>query len=213
MVIYVLAVGYFLSCAQSHKKETQDSDTGQMDSVITEYTDAGGSAYVPRNVEEVRHMYTDTRSLVDQQGLDTTSFAYDCHGEKKGRLVYYSEAGQLRLIVHQYNEHDHYEATDQYYIKNDSLYFVFLKGTAWSFESGTVSATRDDITEKRIYLPDANPMLCLEKKYSIHSQSPKNPSSEDIDNVEVDCPSSSSLHRSYHLFAKYQNTPTSGCLE
>lgn len=204
----------FLSCGSKANKGESNSDTTHVDSIKENLEGAGSlSTSTPRNVDEIRRLYSDINVYVAQGKLDTTSFNYDCHGEKKGKLTYYSKSSNIVMVTHQYNEYDHYEATDHYYVQNDSLYFVFQKSVSWSFESGAPNATKDNVTEKRIYLADLKPIQCLEKKYVIRSHAKDNPDSETLDNQEVDCSSSQKIYTSYRVLAKYYQSPTSGCLE
>ncbi|GGH15260.1 hypothetical protein GCM10011418_16800 [Sphingobacterium alkalisoli] len=204
----------FLSCSSHASKDESSSDTSQSDPIKENLEEEGGlSNNTPRSVDEIRRLYEEVNFHVDQGNLDTTSFSYNCHGEKKGKLTYYSKNGNVVMITHKYNEYDHYEATDHYYVQNDSLYFVFQKGVAWSFESGTPNATKDNVTEKRVYLADLKPIHCLEKKYVIRSHANDNPDSETLNNQEIDCSSSHNIYESYQVLAKYYQSPTSGCLE
>lgn len=211
-IIYsLIAIVTLVSCG-----EIKNKDSGEKDSLATkEFVPATDSIALftetPRDEEEIRKMYRHTVTLIDNNELlDTSSFSYNCQGEKKGIVTYYTLDGAVRLIEHQYNEYDHYDAVDQYYVQNDSVYFAFLKGTAWSFESGD-GATKDNVTEKRVYLAKGKPIKCLEKKYTIYSQFPQDTNS--IANIEVDCPPVKSIVAPYRLLKKHYKNPTTGCLE
>ncbi len=47
--------------------------------------------------------------------------------------IYFLDKTGLRLIKHIYNEYSHFSATDEYFVKNDTLFFSFNKPVWWSF--------------------------------------------------------------------------------
>lgn len=214
VIIYIaLSMAGFASCDHRNNNQGKTINTVQADSILSVAPDTANFGVAPLSVEHIQHLYAATRSLIDQNRLDTASFEYNCHEEKKGRVTYYSQNGDLLLVTHQYNEYDHYEATDEYYLANDSLYFAFLKGTAWHFESGVPQATTDDVTERRVYMSKNHPIQCLEKKYSISSQSKDNPNPQTLDSQEVDCPEPMTILTAFNVLIERNGLPTAGCLE
>jgi len=165
------------------------------------------------NLEDIQNAYAEIASELERGILDSSSFAYSCHDEKKGTISYFTARGQLRLIVHRYNEYDHYDAVDRYFVTDSMLFFVSSNSASWAFESGPEGSTRDNITERRTYLIDHQPVRCLEKKFVIRSQSIDNPSSETVPNNEVDCPPANEVMKLFQLLTKYRHKPTSGCLD
>ena len=128
-------------------------------------------------------------------------------------ISYYVEKGQLRMIVRRYAEYDHHSAEDTYFVQDSTLFFAYLKRVLWSFTSGPEGATKDDITEQRIYLVDGQPVHCLEKKFTVLSHEAANPTSEEVPNKEVDCAEAQLVTDPYQMLLKYQHNPTSDCLE
>jgi hypothetical protein len=83
---------------------------------------------------------------------------------------------------------------------------------SWTFD-GAEGATRDDITEQRIYLVNELPVKCLEKKYSTRSNTTNNPRPETIANKEAKCRSAADILKPYRLLTKYHNKTAPACLE
>jgi hypothetical protein len=165
------------------------------------------------NVESIQTAYSNILSKATGGQLDSISFKYSCHGEKNGTVSYFTEQGQLRLIVHRYNGYDHFSADDRYFVKDSTLFFTITKSITWAFEDGQEGATKDNISERRVYLVSGQPTKCLEKKFSVRSQAKDNPSSETVPNRQVDCPEAGTVMKQFLLLTKYRNKPTSGCLD
>src|SRR5690606_38410556 len=110
---------------------------------------------------------------------------------KRGAVIFFRKNGDLQMVKHSYGEYDHHEANDQYFVKDSSLFFVFQKQLYWSFDSASPEdgGTRDDITEKRIYILNGQAQQCMEKKYTKLSYSKSNPDPSTIANKEVKCTS------------------------
>ena len=163
-------------------------------------------------VQDIQQAYTMVSKKLKDGALDSVSFKYSCNNEENGTVSYFSERGQLRLIVHRYNEYSHFSATDQYFVKDSTLFFVYKKSILWSF-NGPQGSTKDSITEQRVYLIDQQPIRCLQKTFVIHSHATDNPRSETVTNKEVNCASQKSVIKPYRLLARYHNNATTGCLE
>jgi hypothetical protein len=165
------------------------------------------------DIGSIQRAYNEISTKATAGDFDSTSFKYSCRGEKGGTVSYFTEKGKLRLIVHRYNEYDHYSAEDHYYVKDSLLFFTLRKSVVWAFESGPEGSTKDNIKERRVYLVADKPIKCLEKKFIIRSQATNNPRSEDVPSRNVDCPSPATVMEPYLLLTKYRNNPTKECLD
>lgn len=211
-----------LLSATACKEDTKPNHTGNQAAAATDTAISGNLTTsepaepdgIPQNVEDIQRVYTATMEKLQQGQLDSTSFTYECQNEINGTVTYYSEGGKLRLMTHAYSEQDHHGAEDQYFVKDDKLFFTYTSTTFWSFDGGGEGSTKDDITEYRIYLVDDKPVKCLEKKYSIHSKATNNPKPDDVANKEVDCKThQATAIKSFELLRKYRSKGTTGCLE
>lgn len=169
-----------------------------------------------KTLDDIRVQYQ--RIVIQKQNgaLSTSSFKYDCSGEKSGTVTFYSDDNGLQLIEHQRSEYSHFEATDQYYVMDDRPFFVYYEHTSWSFDEagGQDNATRDNITEQRFYLINHELVQCLEKNYTTRSSTEENPLSAEVPNREVACPPVEELTASFAQLLKYQDQrQTIGCLE
>jgi hypothetical protein len=174
---YLYALGCLICFSCSQPKHTQEQTSAPIDSATgpkqTAIVATVSAETAPSTVEQIRQRYTTIQNKLSRRQLDSTAVKYDCNQERSGTVTYFSDHGKLVLIKHRYNKYSHFAATDHYYVNKDSLYFAYLNSTSWSFESGKAAegATQDNITEQRIYLAKAKPLLWLQKKYVTHSPS------------------------------------------
>ena len=167
----------------------------------------------PKTTEEIKVAYQYITAQLSNKALDSTTFEYNCNNEKSGTVTFYTDHSQLRLIKHNYSEYDHFSSSDSFFVTGDKLFFVYRKTIVWSFESGPEGSTKDDVTESRNYFINEKPVKCLEKKYTIHSQSPEKPKHDQISSKEVSCKETPTLLAQYKLLLSYQHKHTKGCLD
>lgn len=212
LLAIIFASCFLFSCTQGPDSNAVESDAPSSDSIAVSTVERDKPI---ESVEDIQEAFTGIMKQWEGGALDSVSFEYSCHnGGRSGTVSYYSQDGDLRLIVHRYSEYSHYSAEDQYFVRDSTLFFSFLKGISWSFEDGPEGSVRDNITERRTYLLGNQPVKCLEKKYVIRSQIKDKPRPESLPNMEVDCTSSPSLLKSYaQLLQHHRNPPASGCLE
>ncbi len=136
------------------------------------------------SVEGIKKEYNLLNSKLLAKKLDSSGFAYECE-ENSGNVVYYSENGKVKVIRH-FSADSHYSSSESYFINNDQPFFVFKDETVWSFDGGTPEKpeTKDDITQKRIYFSGKTIIQCLEKKFTLRSNSADHPDPEKIPNKE-----------------------------
>ncbi|RZK61689.1 MAG: hypothetical protein EOO85_33135, partial [Pedobacter sp.] len=77
--------------------------------------------------EDIQKEFAATISAISKRDMDSVFFKYDCKGEKRGTVTAFTEKGEVRMLRHSYSEYDHYEATDQYFVKDSALFFVYEK--------------------------------------------------------------------------------------
>lgn len=165
------------------------------------------------DITDIKQAYANTnKELIDGQ-LDSTTFKYSCKDEKNGTVSYFTKNGKLKLIVHRYNEYDHYSAVDRYFVQDSTLFFTYHTSVTWSFENGPEGSTKDNIKENRTYLIAQKPIKCLEKNFTIHSKASSNPDPKSIPNRDVNCQSAEIVLKPYHILTKYRFKPTADCLE
>ncbi|AHM62795.1 hypothetical protein D770_22750 [Flammeovirgaceae bacterium 311] len=216
-MFYFVALCSLLSCRE------KSNTTAVEESIPTELTGAEESApaYAATSpaietIEDIREAYASVVSKIESNSMDSTYFGYNCNGEKSGNVRYYSENGQLRMIRHTYNEYSHHSATDHYFVKDSTLFFVHFNRMSWSFDSQAQDpqATKDKTTEKRFYIIDNQPVKCLEKSYTTRSAAADNPQAETVANKEVNCPSLDPVLESYRLLVQHRHQQDSiSCLE
>ncbi|GHE23328.1 hypothetical protein [Sphingobacterium griseoflavum] len=164
-------------------------------------------------VAAIQDAYTQTMSRLEKGAMDSTFFDYDCHGERNGRVIYFTEKGSLVLIKHYYGEYSHHEVHETFFVRDGKPFFQFRRATSWSFEHGAAEgATKDQVIEQRIYLRNEQPFRCLQKNYVMRSKANDNPIPDQLPNKDVDCTSAASTLTSFALLAKYEQQPTTGCL-
>ena len=167
-----------------------------------------------KTVEDIKEEYQTIQSKITNGKMTSTSFNYECDGGE-GQIVYFLENGQLRKIKHS-SGYEHGGSTEEYFLKDNSVFFMFYDNSTWNFdgESKQEEATRDDMSERRFYIIDNKLIKCLEKEFVIRSSLKNNPSSETVENKEVECSDLTSLLEDYNLVLKYKNqTADRECLE
>jgi hypothetical protein len=165
------------------------------------------------NIDDIKKAYTVVNKELEDGQLDSTTFKYSCNDEKNGTVSYFTKNGKLKLIVHKYNEYDHYEAVDRYFVQDSTLFFTYSTSITWSFDNGPEGSTKDNIKENRTYLIAEKPVKCLEKNFTIRSKASSNPDPESIPNRDVKCLSAAMVLKPYHILTKYRFKSTANCLE
>lgn len=212
-LFYSYLMIFIVGCTEKGQRSADDAqgfehrDTSSVTEDISQLADT-----LPGDIEGIQKVYGKITGQLSQGALDSTSFTYNCKNEILGSVTYYSHNGRLRMIQHRYNEYDHHAATDQYYIIDSTLFFVYRHQLLWSFESGPEGSTKDDITEQRVYFIDQKPIRCLEKKYIVRSADTNKPDSENIPNKEVNCSSINPLMEPYQNLLKNQYEKAVDCL-
>jgi hypothetical protein len=154
-------------------------------------------------IEDIKKEYQSINDKLNKKGLDSVSFDYNCNDERSGTVTFFSDQKGLRMIKHFYAEYSHFSSVENYFIKNNTLFFIFKEDTSWNFDGGTPEKpeTKDDIIEHRIYLQNNTPIKCFEKKYSIRSKESIHPDVDKMANKEVSC-SVDELLKTYQLLLK-----------
>ncbi|WP_338814846.1 hypothetical protein V9L05_06490 [Bernardetia sp. Wsw4-3y2] len=223
-LFYSLLIFSFISCnGNSETKTAESSDlehnsTSSENETVTENTSTQTNQEITelKTVEDIRAEYQSIMSKITNGKMDSTSFEYSCYEESSGKVIYFLENGQLRMIKHD-EGWEHGGVTKEYFLKDNTPFFIFDNTLAWSFDGTTMngeSQTKDKITEKRFYIIDNQLIKCLEKEFTIRSSVKNNPTSETVANKEVNCSDLTELMKDYELVLKYKNqTANMECLE
>lgn len=202
-LIYLAVIITCFSCKES-SKSSKESTSEEQTTTNTEFQNIPSEALEDlKNVADIKTEFAYITNKIESGNMDSNAFEYNCHDEKKGKVTYYSEKGQLRMIQHTYIEYSHFSATDEYFIKNDSLFFVFNNHRLWSFVNQ--NQIKDDVTESRFYILDHKLVQCLEKKFTIISNDQDSQKSPAVSNKEIDCPSFEPISKDFELFVKLRN--------
>lgn len=202
--LFYLAV--FISFFSCQEKLTSGEASTSDDQTPTETKSSGHPSEELgdiKSVDDIKKEYAYIIDRLESGSMDSTSFEYNCHEEKKGKVIYFSEKGQLRMIKHTYNQYSHYSGTDEYFVKNDSLFFVYYNHEVWNFTGQ--NQTKDDITEIRFYIIDNKPVKCLEKKLTMLSRGKDTLQSTIGTNKELECSSLESISEDFELFLKLRD--------
>lgn len=167
------------------------------------------------SMPQIKTAFNATIKKLENKTLDSVAIRYNCNQERSGTITYYSESGKLAAIKHAYNEYDHFEATDQYFVQDSVVYFAFYKHLNWSFESGAAieGATKDDIIESRYYLIGNKFVECLEKKYTIYSTSRDKTNPDQIANRTIDCKAEGPLLATFKKLVAFSDRSNGDCFD
>lgn len=211
--MYVAILITFFSCQETTSTHSQEPFSEEKPATVVSSANVSPEAKRElKSVEDIKKEYSFITSKMEGGRLDTTSFKYNCQGEKSGKVVYYSENGQLRMIRHTYNEYSHFSATDEYFLKEDAPFFVFYKHLVWSFVDQ--NQTKDEVTEKRFYIVDSRPIRCLQNKYTLLSSEKEALQPTKGSNQKIACSSLQPIDEKVSLFLKLRNQKEDlACLE
>lgn len=153
----------------------------------------------------IKQEYNLVNSMLIAKKLDSANFKYECE-ERSGDVVYYYDKGKLKVVKH-FQADSHFSSTETYFVNEGKPYFVFQDETVWSFDGGLPDKpiTKDDVMEKRYYIVDNKAVQCLEKKYTLKSNSGNNPKSENIPNKEMKRCSIADLQKNFELLMKNED--------
>lgn len=216
-LICLLSLVLLISCHEEQKTNSDYKSSTERDTASKAISDSKlkEDFVAPHSVAEIKEAYAITVDKMNNGQLDSVSFEYNCQEERSGKVTYFSEKGVLRSIRHQYNEYDHHEAIDQYFLNEDStLFFAYLNRLSWSFDSvvGKDGATKDDIQEQRIYVVNKQAIQCLEKRFTTRSQATDNPTSESVPNKQVVCKPIKPLLKNFQQLLDFKNSSNHSCL-
>lgn len=164
------------------------------------------------NMESIRAETEKTMEAVNSGAVDSTSFSYDCNGEKKGTVTFYRTGGTLRMVERNYSEYSHTHGTERFFVSGGESYFVYRKNTDWGFKSS--NETVDNVKEQRFYVLGDTLAQCLTKEYEIHSDGTDSFDPEKIENESGPCPPMGELMGQYELLLSHRDTTSAiGCLQ
>ncbi|MNK67975.1 hypothetical protein D3C87_873240 [compost metagenome] len=209
-LILICGLSVFFSCQKEIEKKTNVSSDLITSKVNSHSLNLNNDL---STVDGIKQEYNLVNTQLLEKRLDSVGFKYECE-EKSGNVVYYSENENLKMVKH-FQANSHFSSTENYFINDEKLYFVFKEETVWNFDGGTAEKpeTKDDVTEKRFYLVDNKAIQCLEKKYILKSNSSNNPKSENVPNKEMKNCSIADLQKSFDLLMKNKDRREGGkCL-
>ena len=186
-IYYLFILLSFISCRDNSNSVESSLQEDNNTTTSKDQEDQREPLREMTNIEDIKKEYSYILSMTISRSMDSTFFNYNCNGEKEGKVFYFYEDEQLRLIRHTYNEYSHFSATDEYFIKDAEPFFVFYNQLAWNFAGQ--NQTEDNITERRFYILNNQPIECLEKKYTVIANDENSPESDRVANKKIDCTS------------------------
>lgn len=202
-LVYLVAFVALISCKENTTLIEDSPAVAAPGAEANSPTDSSEVLQTIESVADIQKEYTRVTSNIQSGKMDSTSFSYNCNVEKKGTVTYFSETGQLRMIKHRYNEYSHFSATEQYVVKDSALFFVLQSSLAWSFVDQ--NQTKDNVTENRIYIIDSKPVKCLQKKFTVYSNTKDAPQADTVPNKEIECAALEPISDKFALLLKYAN--------
>ncbi|UOB18004.1 hypothetical protein [Abyssalbus ytuae] len=206
-IIYSLLLTVVLSACNSNTNKKEETDKTDTEIIAEENPKAvQESPQKIDNVEAIKKGYMSITDKIATSELKQTSFEFDCAGEQVGKVTYYWDGNELKMIEKIYGEYSHRNATEQYYISNGKPYFIYTKITDWSFDSdsGKEGATKDNVQEYRYYIIDEKLVKCLKKEYTIRSAALENPDPNTINNATINCPGNEELLEPFKKLFNYR---------
>ncbi|GEN74467.1 hypothetical protein [Chryseobacterium hagamense] len=182
IIITAMILMLFVSCNQ--QKETSGKSLSKNSSKTEK--DTLSPDKILQTPDEIKKEFTIINEKLLSKQLDSASFTYTCE-ETEGKADFYNEKQRLRMVKHFYAD-SHFSSVTNYYVKNNSVFFIFKEETVWQFDGGTAEKpiTKDSISQQRIYLRNGSPIQCLEKNFTLRSAG-KNVDPETVPNRKGNC--------------------------
>lgn len=209
-LLLIFALLFVISCKDAKDKNVSNSSNAISSKVKSH------SLSLEKNlssVDGIKQEYSKVNSQLVGKKLDSVGFKYECD-EISGNVVYYFDKGTLKLVKH-FQADSHFSSTENYFVDEGKPYFILKDDTVWSFDGGTSDKpeTKDDVTEQRFYIVDNKAIQCLEKKYTLKSNSKTNPKSENVPNKEMKNCSIAELQKTFDVLMKNKDRRGGGkCL-
>lgn len=183
ILITILCLALVISCKKESNSAIQNESSKDS---LTGKNDSTQSNENPQNIDEIKKEFAAINDKLLAQKLDSTGFDYNCE-EIEGDVHFYYENKKLKMVKHFFAD-SHFSSATQYYVKNDTVFFIFKDDTVWQFDGGTPEKpiTKDSINQQRIYLQNGNPIECLKKSFIIRSVG-QNVNPENVPNKEGTC--------------------------
>lgn len=182
-IISLLIILSFLACSKNQPSAEIKPEQQGTGSIVAE----NSAKNQIQNVTDIKETYALINSKIFSKSLDSSFFKYSCNNEKSGKITYFTQKGTLRMIRHAYSEYSHFSATEDYYVQNDSVFFIFSKEVSWSFADQ--DKTKDEIVEKLMYIINGKPVKCLQNESTVLVSSSAADVSKAGSNKETDCSS------------------------
>jgi len=207
----MLSLALMISCKKENRPDPQKTETSNDSMSIKSNPDTVSDDSI-KSVEDIKKEYALLSSLLASKKLDSSSFTYFCN-EREGEVILYKQNGKIRMVKDFYSEHSHFSSSTQYFIKDDQVFFIFQDETLWNFDGGTPEKpeTKDDITEKRMYILNNKPVQCLEKTYSVRSKG-NNQDPGKIASRETQCDISGLMKNYQSIIRNKDKKGEMGCL-
>lgn len=192
-----------LSCNTTDKKEEVKTNDVNEITTIKQQKPTGNID----TITDITSAYEKTMDLLQSKSVDSSSFRYNCGGEKSGTVIFYRKDNELILIEKRYAEYSHTEGKNQYFINKGEPFFVYQKETNWSFDSNSnvEGATIDKIKESRFYIVKNQLVNCLEKQYELSSTEKNKQKPNQISNSKTPCPSLDKVLAEYQKLLNYKS--------
>lgn len=210
-LLLVLTTSLLFSCGQKQVSDSsQSSDTSSAEKIkdSNRNADEDYMTLAVGSVSDIKQVYGATMDQLQKGNLDSVAVEYNCNNERSGTVTYYSQKGILTMIQHSYAEYDHHSTTDQYFVQDDKVYFIYSNDASWNFVSAEI--TQDHFTENRTYVIEDESVLCLEKKYNILSNAPTQRLDE-TDNTEIVCAPIQPILTDFEQLVAFRNQPNQDC--
>lgn len=133
--------------------------------------------------------------LLASAELRHDSLAFECERTREGgRLSFFKEGEEVRLLRYAYYNGDHHGGTISVYVEKEQLFYAQVEESTWSFDEEALQDdgtphTREDYTHYTYYYDSTGQegVRCLQKDYVVRSVVALPTEVEKIKTNEISC--------------------------
>ncbi|MCB1179777.1 MAG: hypothetical protein KDK36_19525 [Leptospiraceae bacterium] len=158
ILIYIILISLISisNCKEGKEEKVNNNSSGQEEIKVENNSKKNGEENEETSILDIKEKY----KIIEQSVLREEKYPLNCDvGENT--LSFFYDKDELKKIIYKIGADHGYEKKN-YYFWNGKVFFIFIEGGTWRFE--TEHTTIDTFYQKRYYIQNDQPIRCLEKE-------------------------------------------------